>query len=344
MSDLSYLEAAVIGLLQGVSELFPVSSLGHSILLPALIGGGWARDLDMSAPHSSYLSVLVAMHVSTALALVIFFWRDWVSIIGGLITSVRDRRIQTPYQRLGWLLVVGTIPVGIAGLALEKVVREYLGKPVPASIFLALNGLVLYAVEKYKQRRGQHEDTPHTETLDTTPLHARETIVMSVVSTEQTVPIPVVPGLDTPAGSDRYESDADAPDFRSDVRLSRQSWLQALLIGAAQSLALLPGISRSGITMVGGLVRGLRHDDAARFAFLLSTPAIGGAGLLKIPELFAPEAQNVLGPALLGSVLAGIGAYISVRFLTSYFETRTLRPFALYCIIAGFACFGWFAV
>lgn len=259
MSDLSYLEAAVIGLLQGVSELFPVSSLGHSVLLPALIGGSWARDLDMSAPHSSYLSVLVAMHVATALALVIFFWRDWVRITGGLLTSVRDRRIQTPYQRLGWLLVVGTIPVGIAGLVLEKVVREYLGKPVPASIFLALGGLVLYAVEKYKQRRGQNEDIPHNETLDRTPLHEQETMVMSAVSTEQTVPI-------------------------------------------------------------------------------------GGAGLLKIPELFAPEAQNVLGPALLGSVLAGIGAYISVRFLTSYFETRTLRPFALYCIIAGLACFGWFAV
>ncbi|MGI8312182.1 undecaprenyl-diphosphate phosphatase [Saccharopolyspora hattusasensis] len=347
MSDLSYLEAAVIGLLQGVSELFPVSSLGHSVLLPALIGGSWARDLDMSAPHSSYLSVLVAMHVATALALVIFFWRDWVRITGGLLTSVRDRRIQTPYQRLGWLLVVGTIPVGIAGLVLEKVVREYLGKPVPASIFLALGGLVLYAVEKYKQRRGQNEDILHNETLDRIPLHEQETIVMSAVSTEQTVPIPAMRGHDLHdflAGDDRYESDADAQDFQSDVRLSRQSWLQALLIGAAQSLALLPGISRSGITMAGGLVRGLRHDDAARFAFLLSTPAIGGAGLLKIPELFAPEAQNVLGPALLGSVLAGIGAYISVRFLTSYFETRTLRPFALYCIIAGLACFGWFAV
>ncbi|MBB5159236.1 undecaprenyl-diphosphate phosphatase [Saccharopolyspora phatthalungensis] len=344
MSNLSYFEAAVIGLLQGVSELFPVSSLGHSVLLPALIGGGWARDLDMSAPNSPYLSVLVAMHVATALALVIFFWRDWVRIIGGLLTSVRDRRIETPYQRLGWLLVVGTIPVGIAGLALEKVVREYLGKPVPASIFLALNGLVLYAVEKYRQRRGENEDIPHAETLDTIPLHQQETIVMSAVSTEQTVPIPAVRGHDVPTGDDRYESDTNDPGFRSDVRLSRQSWLQALLIGAAQSLALLPGISRSGITMVGGLARGLRHEDAARFAFLLSTPAIGGAGLLKIPELFAPEAQGALGPALLGSVLAGFGAYISVRFLTSYFETRTLRPFALYCIIAGLACVGWFAL
>ncbi|MER5390183.1 undecaprenyl-diphosphate phosphatase [Saccharopolyspora sp. NPDC002686] len=342
MSDLSYFEAAVIGLLQGVSELFPVSSLGHSILLPALFGGSWAGDLDMSAPHSSYLSVLVAMHVATALALVVFFWRDWVRIVGGLFTSVRDRRIRTPYQRLGWLLVVGTIPVGLAGLVLEKVVREYLGKPVPASIFLALNGLVLYAVEKYRQRRDEHETAPETEIIEAIPLHEQQTVVMSAVSTEQTVPIPAVRGLGTTAEDDRDES--DDPDVQSDVRLSRQSWRQALLIGAAQCLALLPGISRSGITMVGGLVRGLRHDDAARFAFLLSTPAIGGAGLLKVPELFAPEAQGVLGPALLGSVLAGVGAYISVRFLTSYFETRTLRPFALYCIIAGLACFGWFAI
>jgi undecaprenyl-diphosphatase len=325
MSDLTYPEAAVVGLLQGVSELFPVSSLGHSVLLPAVLGGAWGRDLDMSAPDSPYLSVLVAMHVATALALVVFFWRDWVRLLGGMVTSIRYRRINTPYQRLFWLLVLGTIPVGVVGLALEKVVREDLGKPIPAAIFLALNGIVLYAVERFR-RRDDGEAGAAADAPGSTPLHLQETAVMPALSAAQTVPMAVVA----------------TGEERSDRRLSKLSWVEAILIGAAQSLALLPGISRSGITMVGGLVRGLRHDDAARFAFLLSTPAILGAGLLKIPELFKPEAQGVLGPAMVGSLLAGIGAYLSVRFLVSYFETRTLRPFAVYCVVAGVGSLIWF--
>ena len=322
MPDLSYAEAIVVGLLQGVSELFPVSSLGHSVLLPALVGGPWARDLDMTAPHSPYLSVLVAMHVATALALVVFFWRDWVRIAGGVVTSVRDRRISTPDQRLAWLLVVGTIPVGLAGLVLDKTLRTSLGKPVPAAIFLALNGLVLYAVEKFRNRRRDDEAAPGN-----VPLSQQETMVMPAIGAEQTAPIPVV-----------------VAEEDSDGRLSKLGWGETLLIGAVQSFALLPGISRSGITMVGGLARGLRHEDAARFAFLLSTPVILGAGLLKIPELFKPEAHAVLGPALAGSVLSGIASYISVRFLTSYFETRTLRPFAIYCLVAGIASLAWFTL
>jgi undecaprenyl-diphosphatase len=333
MSDLSYPEAIMVGLLQGVSELFPVSSLGHGILVPAWLGGSWAHDLDMTAPQSPYLSVLVLMHVATALALVVFFWRDWVRVVGGLFTSIRDRQIHTVDQRLGWLLVVGTIPVGIAGLLLDKPLREHLGKPIPAAIFLILNGVVLYAVEKFRQRRdAAPEDAPRAS--GDAPLHLQETTVMPAVSampaasTEQTMPIAAVA----------------TQEEQSDRRLSRLKWVEALLIGAVQSFALLPGISRSGITMVGGLARGLSHEDAARFAFLLSTPAILGAGLLKVPELFAPEARGVIGPALVGSLLAGIAAYISVRFLTSYFETRTLRPFAIYCVIGGLASLAWFTL
>src|SRR5690348_15651668 len=146
MSAVTYLEAIVVGALQGVSELFPVSSLGHSILLPAWVGGSWARDLSMGE-GSPYLAVLVAMHVATALALVLFFWRDWVRIVRGLLTSIRDREVVNPDQRLAWLLILATIPVGIAGVLLDKVVQDYLGKPVPAAIFLILNGAVLYAVE-----------------------------------------------------------------------------------------------------------------------------------------------------------------------------------------------------
>jgi undecaprenyl-diphosphatase len=303
MSAPTYPEMIVVGLLQGVSELFPVSSLGHSVLLPALVGGGWAADLDMSANGSAYLDTLVAMHVATAAALVVFFWRDWVRIVGGLFTSVRDRRVATPDQRLAWLLVVATIPVGIAGLALDNVMRQYLGKPVPAAAFLALNGVVLFAVERlYRRQRRAATDS-------------EATTVTAAVSTE----------------------------VASDVRLSRLGMWEAIGIGACQILALLPGISRSGATIAGGLLRGLRHEDAARFAFLLATPVIAAAGLLKLPELARPEMHSAIGPTVVGSVVAGVGAYLSVRFLVRYFETRTLTPFAVYCVLAGLGCLGYFA-
>jgi undecaprenyl-diphosphatase len=314
VADLTYPEAIVVGLLQGVSELFPVSSLGHSVLLPALIGGKWGQDLDISAEGSPYLAVLVAMHVATALALVLFFWRDWVRVIGGLITSINHRRIDTPDERLGWLLIVGTIPVGIAGLALEHTLRTHLGKPIPAAIFLAVNGIVLYGSEKLRDRKeppGRKNDP-------------EATIVMSL---EETTPLSAV-----------------AVEQATDRRLARLSFVDALAVGAAQILALFPGISRSGITIVAGLLKGLRHEDAARFAFLLATPVILAAGLLKMPELFKPEAQGVLGPAMVGSLVAGVASYVSVRFLTSYFETRTLVPFAIYCIIGGLGSLVWLTI
>ncbi|EWM10452.1 undecaprenyl-diphosphate phosphatase [Kutzneria sp. 744] len=312
MSAPSYLEMAVVGLLQGVSELFPVSSLGHSVLLPALIGGHWATDLDMSTQGSAYLDTLVAMHVATAAALVIFFWRDWVRIVGGLLTSVRDRRIATPDQRLAWLLVAGTIPVGIGGLVLDKFMREHLGKPVPAAAFLLLNGVILFAVERLYRRQRRAARDPEA------------TMVMSAAPTEAMATVP--------------------SEVASDVRLSKLGVWEAVGVGASQILALLPGISRSGATIAGGLLRGLRHDDAARFAFLLATPAIAGAGLLKLPELARPEMHDAIGPTIVGSVIAGVAAYISVRFLVRYFETRTLTPFAIYCVLAGLGCLGYFAL
>jgi undecaprenyl-diphosphatase len=315
MSTISYLEAIVIGALQGVSELFPVSSLGHSVLLPALVGGRWATDLSVVGNGSPYLAVLVAMHVATALALVVFFWSDWVRLVGALFSSVRRRRIQTPDERLVWLLVLATIPVGLAGLALEHALRTTLGRPTPAGIFLALNGLVLYVAERLHRGRGagssaaaEVDSSAPTQVID---MSGQETVVLAGL-------------VDTLASEDE-----------ADRRLARLSAREAVLIGATQILALLPGISRSGITIVGGLFRGLRHDDAARFAFLLSTPVILAAGVLKIPSLFAPQYHSVLGPALVGSLVAGICAYLSVRFLTSYFETRTLTPFAIYCAAAG---------
>ncbi|GAA3541565.1 undecaprenyl-diphosphate phosphatase [Amycolatopsis ultiminotia] len=303
MSAVSYFESIVVGALQGVSELFPVSSLGHSVLLPALVGGNWARDLSIGK-DSPYLAVLVAMHVATALALVLFFRRDWARIIGGLWTSARDREVRTPDQRLAWLLVLATIPVGIAGLLLESLLRDVLGKPVPSAIFLTLNGGVLYAAERFSRVRPAAKPARAEETVD---FSAEETLVLRAVTVEEA----------------------------TDARLSKLGVKEAVLIGSAQILALLPGISRSGSTMVAGLRRGLAHQDAARFAWLLATPVILAAGVLKMPTLFTPENSSSLGPALAGSVVAFVASYISVRFLTKYFETRTLTPFAIYCGLAG---------
>ena len=149
MSDhLSYLEALVVGAFQGVTELFPVSSLGHSVLVPALIGGRWARDLDVSAPESPYLAFIVGLRVATAAALLVFFWRDWVAITGGFVTSLRHRGIRTPAERLAWLLIVATIPVGVSGLALRHLFRTTLGRPVPAAVFLIVNGVILFGGER----------------------------------------------------------------------------------------------------------------------------------------------------------------------------------------------------
>ena len=138
--SLNYIEAIVVGAFQGVTELFPVSSLGHSILVPALVGGQWAQDLSMTAEKSPYLAFLVAVHVATAVALLVFFWRDWVAVARGLVTSIKNRKITTSAERLAWLLILATIPVGIAGLALDHALRTSLGKPIPAAAFLAING------------------------------------------------------------------------------------------------------------------------------------------------------------------------------------------------------------
>ncbi len=309
MSVLSYPEAAVIGLLQGVTELFPVSSLGHSVLLPALIGGSWGRDLSVNAPESPYLAFIVGLHVATAIALIIFFWKDWVRIVGGLLTSVRDRRVQTPDQRLGWLLVLATIPVGVTGLLLEHTFRTVLSKPVPTSIFLALNGLILLGGEQLRRRTSAKATAAAAGRL-----HGGGTAVQ----------------------------DPEATAVESDRVLARLPVLQAVLIGCAQIAALAPGISRSGATMTAGLLKGLSHEDAARFSFLLATPVILAAGVLKLPDLFGPLGAGIQGQVLVGSLLSGLAAYASVRFLTRYFESRSLRPFGVYCLAAGLASLVYF--
>lgn len=285
MSHLSYVEALAVGALQGVTELFPVSSLGHAILVPALVGDRWAEDLDVAAPRSPYLAFLVGVHVATALALVVFYWRDWRALILGLVSSIRHRRIDGPTERLAWMLILATVPVGVVGLLLDHALRTTVGRPVPAAVFLIVNGAILFGAERLRRR------TP-----------------------------------------DDSATDARAD---SDGRLAAVPLGRAVLIGSAQALALLPGISRSGATMVAGLLRGLSHEDAARFSFLLATPVILAAGVLKTPELLGEAGDGIRGQVLAGSVVAFVAAYLAVRFLTRYFETRTLTPFAVYCALLG---------
>src|SRR6201993_2498410 len=294
-AHLSYVEAVVVGAFQGVPELFPVSSLGHAVLVPALVGGQWAKDLNVSSPGSPYLAFIVGLHVATAAALLVFFWRDWLRIVAGFFSSLRHRRIQTPDERLAWLIMTATIPVGLAGLALERSFRTTLGKPIPAAAFLLVNGAVLYAGEVLRRRVAPADGREHAD-------HSGEAV---------------------------------------DNRLSQLPLARGVLIGSAQILALLPGISRSGITIVAGLWRGLSHKDAARFSFLLATPIILAAGVYKIPELFGPLGTGIHGQVLAGSIASFVCAYLAVRFLTRYFQTRTLTPFAIYCALVGAASLAW---
>jgi undecaprenyl-diphosphatase len=263
-----------------VTELFPISSLGHSVILPTLLG--W----DIHQNDDFFVTFLVATHLATALVLLGFFWRDWVRIVQGLGRSLRNREIGADSDaRLGWLLIVGTIPAGLLGLLLEHALRDLFASARSAAFFLILNGVMLYGAERLRRR---------------------------------------APVVDTAVGGDE--------------RIARQvSWRGAVAIGAAQAIALIPGFSRSGATMAGGLAVGLSNEDAARFAFLLATPIIGAAAILKLPDLFGEGGNGVRGPALVGAVCSAATAYLAVRFLMRYFETNRLTPFAAYCVAAGVA-------
>ena len=334
MTQLTYLEAAVVGLIQGVTELFPVSSLGHNVLIPALIGGSWARDLNVAAPESPYLAFIVGLHVATAIALLIYFWRDWVRIVKGFFSSLRQFArpaegtarwmLQSPDEQLAWLIILATIPVGLAGLAFEHVFRVIFGRPAYAAVFLIINGLILLAGERFRRHAS---------------LEAEEQI-----AAEREYALAGAGGGHAGSYPSRARHAAGRPDSRleemdnaveSDERLSRMGYGEAVIIGSAQVLALLAGISRDGVTMVAGMARRLSREDAARFAFLLATPVILAAGALKIPDLMGPLGNGIHGQVVVGSVLSGVGAYVSVKYLVRYFQTRTLTPFAIYCLVAG---------
>ncbi|HWW67581.1 MAG TPA: undecaprenyl-diphosphate phosphatase [Solirubrobacterales bacterium] len=282
MEPISYFQAIVLGLLQGLAEPFPISSLGHGVILPSLFG--W----NIHQNDEYFLAFLVATHCATAIVLFFFFLKDWMRIFRGMGRSLRDRQIgaEDADARLGWLLVIGTIPAGLLGLLLEHSLRSLFASAESAAIFLTINGVLLLLFERFRRR-------------------------------------PPLPG--------DYKGDADP-------RIAKMSFKQAFAIGTAQAAALVPGISRSGITMGGGLLTGLSNEDAARYGFLLATPIIGAAGVLKLPELLGSAGDGVRGQALAGAIAAALTTYFAVKFLLRFFETNRLTPFGIYCIVAGLTC------
>ena len=279
---ISYFQAIVLGLLQGAAEPFPISSLGHGVILPRL--AGW----NIHQNDKFFLTFLVATHLATAIVLLGFFWSDWVRIAKGLGRSLRDREIAPGDvdARLGWLLVVGTIPAGVIGLLLEHPLRKLFASATSAAAFLIVNGILLLVFERLRARPPRPGD------------HLGD----------------------------------------SDERIARLHWRQAIGVGTAQAAALVPGISRSGITMGGGLLFGLSNEDAARYAFLLATPIIGAAAALKLPDLFGSAGDGVRGPAAVAALCAAVTTYFAVRFLLRFFETNRLSPFGVYCLGAGTVC------
>ena len=277
---LTYFQAIVFGVLQGTTELFPISSLGHSVVLPKLLG--W--NIDQNAPF--FLTFLVATHTATALVLFVYFFKDWKRILAGIFRSLKEREIKESDAdaRLGWLLVVATIPAGILGILFEKTFAALFSNPQLVAGVLFFNGILLFAAETLRRKH--------------------------------------------------KEQNKESGNNKSIAKLT---WAQAVKIGLLQSIALVPGFSRTGATLTGSLLVGLSHEDSARFAFLLATPIIGAASVLKLPELAGTTENGVILPVLIGAITSGVAAYFSVKFLTKYFETKTLTPFGIYCCVVGIA-------
>jgi undecaprenyl-diphosphatase len=330
---MTYLQAVVIGLIQGLTELFPISSLGHTVLIPSWLGGTWATLVNQeSRAESPYLAFIVGLHLATAVVLLGYYAKTWVRVIRGFFTSIATRRVESADQKLAWLLIIATIPVGVAGLVLEHPFRVLFAKPLAAAIFLTINGLILGAAEVLRRRRAQEE-------LLAGGVPRREPVVQPVGMNQPTRPAGGgAHAARRPEPSafrgERNERDAML-DEAAEQRLASVGFKSALWIGASQILALFAGISREGVTMAGGLFRGLSHEDALRFSFLLSTPVILAAGLLKVSDLTGPLGHDIRGQVVVGSIAAAATSLFAVVFLARYFRTRTLTPFAIYCVAAG---------
>jgi len=286
--NFTYGQAIITGFIQGITELFPVSSLGHAILIPAWIGGSFKEFI--SEENKAYLLITIAMHLASSIALFLVFRKRWLNLIGGTFTSIRKRSFQSKQFRVLSYILIATIPVGALGVIFGDYFQSIFGKPAYSAVFLTINGVLLIMAERLSKKYISHSS-----------------------------------------------SDSDA---EIDAHINAKS---AVVIGFGQSLALFAGISRFGITMSAGLLRKLNHSVASDFAFLLSLPVIVGAAIIKLPELFTTDAKQLLGQILVGSVVSFIATYISVTFLVRWFKTKTLYPFAIYCLIFGIASFLRFA-
>jgi undecaprenyl-diphosphatase len=281
---LTLFQAIIIGLTQGITELFPISSLGHSVLLPGLLGWSIGQNSE------TFLEFLVATHLATAIVLFVIYFKDWVRIIKGIFRSLAAREISNadPDAKLGWLLVVSTIPAGILGLLLKDQITGWFLSPTSAAFFLMLNGVLLLLAEWLRKRAGRA----------------------------------------SAAAAESLEN--------NDQRIAhRLSFWQSCKVGILQILALIPGFSRTGATLAGGLMVGLSHEDSLRYSFLLATPIIGAAALLEIPPLLTSGNTALIEVSAAGACAAAIAAWCAVKFLTRYFKTKTLTPFAIYCFAVG---------
>jgi undecaprenyl-diphosphatase len=274
----------IIGFIQGITELFPISSLGHAILIPAWLGGS-LKDF-ISDENQTYLLISIAMHLASSVALFLVFRKRWQNLIFGSFSALKSRNFQNTQFKVLSYIIIATIPVGILGLAFDDYFQSIFGKPEFSAIFLTINGLILIGAERLSRRDVAHE---------------------------------------------LLDSDAEI-DHRVNVK-------SAVVIGFGQSLALFAGISRFGVTMSAGLLSKLNHSVASDFAFLLSLPVILGASIVKLPELFTTDANQLMGQIIAGSIVSFICTYISVTFLVRWFKTRTLYPFAIYCLIVGILSF-----
>ena len=282
--DFTYGQAVLIGFIQGITELFPISSLGHAILIPAWMGGSFREFI--SEENEAYLLITIAMHLASSVALFLVFRKRWIRLISGSVHAVANKNYQDTSFRVLSYIVIATIPVGVLGIAFGDYFQSIFGKPQYSALFLTLNGLLLITAERLS-----HRDI----------------------------------------AAELQDSDAEI-----DRRVSAKT---AVAIGFGQSLALFAGISRFGVTMSAGLLRKLNHSVASDFAFLLSLPVIVGASIIKLPELFTTNANELLGQILVGSVISFIATYISVTFLVRWFKTKTLYPFAIYCLVFGISSF-----
>lgn len=311
---MNFVQAIAIGLLQGISELFPVSSLGHTVLVPSWIGGTWATLVSQeSSAESPYLAFIVGLHLATAVVLIGFYIREWVRLVVGFFRSIGRRRVVTDQERLAWFIVVATVPVGALGIVFEHDFRVLFAKPLAAALFLMANGCILFAGELYRRRREQQTAGAGRRDVEARRRRLAEHLV-------------------TIDDEDEHE-------------LAKIGVVSSVVIGASQALALLAGISREGVAMVGGLFRGLDNENALRFSFLLSTPVIFAAGILKVPDLMGTLGNGIRGQAIAGSVAAAATSLFAVVFLSRYFRTRTLVPFAVYSLAFGLASavrFGFF--